>query len=139
MPSPFPGMDPYLEGYLWPDVHNRLVVEIARRLAPLLRPRYVARIEVSVVKDENPEAEIGILYPDIEVLRNRARTRDVQDDREAEKGTGLATILTAPITIPRLDPIEVRLSRIEVRDTSGDELVTTIEILSPVNKRGKGL
>lgn len=21
MPSPFPGMDPYLEGYLWPDVH----------------------------------------------------------------------------------------------------------------------
>jgi hypothetical protein len=19
MPSPFPGMDPYLEGYLWPD------------------------------------------------------------------------------------------------------------------------
>ncbi|MEK7784049.1 MAG: DUF4058 family protein, partial [Chloroflexota bacterium] len=22
MPSPFPGMDPYLEGYLWPDVHH---------------------------------------------------------------------------------------------------------------------
>ncbi len=24
MPSPFPGMDPYLEGYLWPDVHQAL-------------------------------------------------------------------------------------------------------------------
>ena len=22
MPSPFPGMNPYLEGYLWADVHN---------------------------------------------------------------------------------------------------------------------
>ncbi|HRI60134.1 MAG TPA: DUF4058 family protein, partial [Saprospiraceae bacterium] len=22
MKSPFPGMDPYLEGYIWPDVHN---------------------------------------------------------------------------------------------------------------------
>src|SRR5215211_5821787 len=26
MPSPFPGMDPYLEGYLWPDAHNALAL-----------------------------------------------------------------------------------------------------------------
>jgi hypothetical protein len=26
MPSPFPGMDPYLEApELWPDVHHRLI------------------------------------------------------------------------------------------------------------------
>src|SRR5438552_9883849 len=24
IPSLFPGMDPYLQGYLWPDVHHRL-------------------------------------------------------------------------------------------------------------------
>ena len=24
MPSPFPGMDPYLEGYMWADVHHEL-------------------------------------------------------------------------------------------------------------------
>ncbi len=29
MPSPFPGMDPYLEGHLWPDVHSALGVEAA--------------------------------------------------------------------------------------------------------------
>ena len=68
MSSPFPGTDPYLEGHLWPDVHRALAGEIRRRLVPLLRPRYVARLEVYVVEDETPEIEIGILYPDVEVL-----------------------------------------------------------------------
>ena len=30
MPSPFPGMDPYLEGSAWMGVHTELSVEIAR-------------------------------------------------------------------------------------------------------------
>jgi hypothetical protein len=34
-------MDPYLEGSLWTTVHIQLSVEIARLLAPLLRPRYI--------------------------------------------------------------------------------------------------
>ena len=33
MPSPFPGMDPYLEGSLWATVHFQLSAEIARQLA----------------------------------------------------------------------------------------------------------
>ena len=36
MPSPFPGMDPYLEGYLWPDVHSALASKIRQTLIPLL-------------------------------------------------------------------------------------------------------
>ncbi|MFP4437023.1 MAG: DUF4058 family protein [Chloroflexaceae bacterium] len=40
MPSPFPGMDLYLEGYLWPDVHHRLATALSRQLPPRLRPRY---------------------------------------------------------------------------------------------------
>ncbi len=63
MPSPFPGMDPYLEGYLWPDVHHRLATQISDQLMPVLRPRYVARIEIQVVQDATPEADIGIMYP----------------------------------------------------------------------------
>ena len=31
MPSPFPGMDPYLEGDLWTTLHVQLAVEIARQ------------------------------------------------------------------------------------------------------------
>src|SRR6185503_13329418 len=45
-PSPFPGMDPYLElPSLWPDVHARIIYELARTLRPLVRPRYHLRFE----------------------------------------------------------------------------------------------
>ena len=41
MPSPFPGMDPYLENpELWGEVHNRSIVAIADAIAPSLRPKY---------------------------------------------------------------------------------------------------
>ena len=71
MPSPYPGMDPYLEGYLWPDVHHRLATQISDQLTPQLRPRYVAHIEIQVVVDDEPEGEVGIMYPDVEVVRAR--------------------------------------------------------------------
>lgn len=46
MPTPFPGVDPYLERpSLWPDVHNRPLVLLAAQLAPLLRPHYYAALE----------------------------------------------------------------------------------------------
>ena len=53
MPSPFPGMDPYLEGYLWPDVHQALAAKIRQQLAPRLRPRYVTRLGLAVLREEH--------------------------------------------------------------------------------------
>ena len=72
MPSPFPGMDPYLEGYLWPDVHSALAHTIRQQLAPQIQPKYVARLEISVIEDQSPAAEIGIMYPDVEVIKTTA-------------------------------------------------------------------
>ncbi|MCP2732105.1 DUF4058 family protein [Limnofasciculus baicalensis] len=72
MPSPFPGMDPYLEGYLWSDVHSSLANKIRQHLTPKLRPHYTARLAIYLVEDTTPEAEIGILYPDVEILRMSA-------------------------------------------------------------------
>ena len=47
MPTPFPGMDPYLEHPdMWRDVHHRLIVTLADHLAPALRPRYRVKVEV---------------------------------------------------------------------------------------------
>lgn len=44
MPSPFPGMDPYLEERaVWPDVHTSLMTYIREALQPQIRPKYVAR------------------------------------------------------------------------------------------------
>ena len=46
MPTPFPGMDPYLgRSDLWPDVHNSLITALRDELAPLVRPRYCVSIE----------------------------------------------------------------------------------------------
>ena len=52
MPSPFPGMDPYLEGSLWMSIHSQLTAEIARQLAPKLRPKYLALTTERFVLDE---------------------------------------------------------------------------------------
>jgi hypothetical protein len=133
-------MDPYLEGYLWPDVHHRLATQISDQLMPMLRPRYVARIEIQVVQDATPEADIGIMYPDVEVVRAHQHS----DERPpASSGTGeraaeALSITPTSLSVPLLD-VEVRLATVEIRDTAHNRLVTSIEILSPVNKREPGL
>ncbi|MBI4618536.1 MAG: DUF4058 family protein [Planctomycetes bacterium] len=43
MPSPFPGMDPRLEGYEWESFHAPLLTNLADALVPQVRPRYTVR------------------------------------------------------------------------------------------------
>lgn len=138
MPSPFPGMDPYLEGYLWVDVHNALASKIRQQLAPQIQPAYAVRLEVYLVQDTTPESEIGILYPDVEVLRQKSAVpASTGSLRSIEHGNLLVT--PAPLTLPLLPPIDVRIPTVEIRDTARNTLITSIEILSPVNKREPGI
>lgn len=135
MPSPFPGMDPYLEGYLWPDVHSALANKIRQQLTPLLRPKYTARLEVYLAEDPFPEGEIGILYPDVEVLEAPTRQRP-----EQSTANGSTLTITPPaLALPVPQAVQVRLTSVEIRDTAKNRLVTSIEILSPINKREPGL
>jgi hypothetical protein len=72
--SPFPGMDPYLEGStLWPDVHNRLMNIFAEQLTPLLVPKYVAELDTQIVidsfGDSGPETES--VLPDVTITQPR--------------------------------------------------------------------
>ncbi|MEO0539257.1 MAG: DUF4058 family protein [Cyanobacteria bacterium P01_A01_bin.105] len=131
MPSPFPGMDPYLEGYLWPDVHHELASQVRRQLTPQLRPKYAAQIEVNVVEDMPPESEFGIFYPDVNVVKTPVKA-------EKPNSGGLA-VTTANVTLPVIQPIPTRLSSVQIRDVAKNLLVTSIEIISPVNKREPGL
>ncbi|MEG4282633.1 DUF4058 family protein [Microcoleus sp. A006_D1] len=49
MPSPFPGIDPYLEHpELWPGIHHLLINQIARFLCPQLRPKYLVDVKVRI-------------------------------------------------------------------------------------------
>src|SRR5207244_12246581 len=46
MPSPFPGMDPFLEtNPIFQELHTQMLAEMQALLQPQLRPRYVARLE----------------------------------------------------------------------------------------------
>lgn len=141
MPSPFPGIDPYLEGYLWPDVHHALATKIRQKLTPLLRPRYAARLEVYVAEDSFPESEIGILYPDVEVMQLSQRGTPINNtiNNNINEFSSQTAITPAALTLPIPQPVSVRLATVEIRDTAKNLLVSCIEILSPVNKREPGL
>jgi hypothetical protein len=131
-------MDPYLEGYLWPDVHQALASKIRQLLTPLLRPRYTVRLGVYVVEDRTPESEIGIMYPDIEVL-TRVHESSVPPTSPADSPKQARIPTPATITLPVIASVEVQIVRVEIRDTADNRLVTCVEILSPVNKRDPGL
>ncbi|BDA72288.1 hypothetical protein CAL7716_064540 [Calothrix sp. PCC 7716] len=85
MPSPFPGMNPYLEAAdLWSGLHGRLIITIADILSLLLRPNYFVAVEERIYE-------------------------------------------------------EIKERYLEVKRVETKEVVTTIEILSPKNKRaGEG-
>lgn len=134
MKSPFPGMDPFLEGYLWPDVHNHLAAVVSELLAPQIAPKYVSRLNTYTVQDTSPETEIGIMYPDVGVLRRNNLLK------EPEVAYGSRSLITEPtVIIPDNKAIQVNIPVIEIRDVAKNRLITAIEIFSPVNKRKPGL
>lgn len=68
MPSPFPGMDPYLEHpHFYGDLHQNLAVCLANQLSPILRPKYVARLNTRDVLDHPDEEELRVMFPDVAV------------------------------------------------------------------------
>src|SRR4051812_16586526 len=60
MPSPFPGMDPYLEGPQWTSCQLVLSVEIARQLNSELASHNVARTSEAVTPDGTRHLTIEI-------------------------------------------------------------------------------
>ena len=133
MKSPFPGMNPWLEGYIWPDVHQELASAIRALLAPQITPKYVARIAIATIMDYEPESEIGITYPDVELMQRN------QTLEEPTATYGNSTLTEPTVLMPYKLPITLRVPIVEVRDTAYNKLVTAIEILSPVNKRNPNL
>ena len=132
MKSPFPGMNPWLEGYLWPDVHSDLASAIRAILAPQIAPKYVARLAIAAYSDHDPESEIGITYPDVEVMQ--------RDNIAKEPAVAYGNrITTEPTILSPFLPIEQKIVSIEIRDVEHNKLVTAIEILSPINKRKPNL
>jgi hypothetical protein len=131
MPSPFPGMDPYLEHpRTWTNLHHRLITAIAIAIAPQVRPKYRVVVEESMYQT-NGQDSVLIGMPDVAVV-----------NRQSTRSTGTAVALQLPtqplsVTLPIVQTI--RQGYLEIREIATDAVVTVLEVLSPVNKRsGRG-
>ena len=74
MPSPFPGMDPFIEMQEWSDFHARYMTVLSELLTPQVRPRYVVRVERRVYL-EQPFDEPDQAIPDVAILERRGISR----------------------------------------------------------------
>jgi hypothetical protein len=135
--SPFPGMDPYLEGDLWQEFHDRLANQISEQLLPRLRPKYVALLSKRYVINQSVFGIAAlpserVIYPDVSL----AEARQVREMAE----TAYREAPVAAPTVEVLSPVpeEVPVPSVEIRDVAERRLVTVIEIFSPANKHGKG-
>ncbi len=124
MPSPFPGMDPYIErSAIWGDFHDRFVAYFCGALQPLLRPRYVAltRDRLYVIESERP------IYPDVSLVRTSSPERPY--------ATGTAVLEPDAPAVFELWREEIRQPLIHIIEpAAGNRIVTAIEVLSPDNK-----
>jgi Protein of unknown function (DUF4058) len=133
MPSPFPGMDPYLEAPdIWPDLHEALAGEMRAELNLLLPQPYYARLEVrpevGIVEDAGTARRI---VPDVAVIKPSdaptAPATVTVSQRRATISASVEVIVAAEA---------LRHQVVEIRDASrGHKLITLIEIVSPSNKR----
>lgn len=131
MPSPFPGMDPYLDHpSAWPNVHHRLITAIADDLAPQLLPKYQVLVEERIYQVE-PQDSILIGAPDVLIQQLHADTEI--------SAVAVASPATEPLSVTLTLPETVRQGYLEVREIATGQVITVIEVLSPANKRsGKG-
>ena len=134
MKSPFPGMDPYLEQH-WGDVHQAFITYVRDALQTRLPAELRARMQERVYV-EFPEEGRREFYPDVRVFEYPGRRSGSGELRVEETG-GVA--VADPVVVD-LDIETKTESYIEVIDVkSGHRVVTTIEVLSPSNKRpGEG-
>ena len=135
MPSPFPGMDPYLENpEFWSEVHHRLITAIAINLAPPLRPKYQVAIEkrtyLAALEDN---VMVGI--PDATIYSRQKENLQPPAQTSSYPTTTLPT--PVQVEVPMLE--EVREGYLEIRENATKQVITVVEVLSPKNKRsGEG-
>jgi hypothetical protein len=129
MPSPFPGMDPYLEDpAVWPDVHHELISTIRELLNQTIRPKYIARVEERVYMEfEDAPDHTSQRVPDVRIdLPGKSTQTAVRKPRRKR------VAIAEPVVFHEDDP--VREGRVEILELKSRRVVTVIEVLSPANK-----
>jgi len=128
MPSPFPGMNPYLEqDSAWQDFHQRFVFSVAEAVGAQVRPDYMVKLEESLFIHE--------LSAEERFLLGRADNAIVRSGLHSEtRAAGITIAAPYHATLPVAVDIE-KHGYVEIRDRDSRELITVVEMLSPSNKR----
>ena len=130
MPSPLPGMDPWVElPAVFPDFHDRLIACMSEALNLVLPAPYYAGIAQRIWIDESArhtQPDVNVVYPEF----YPGRGNGVERSAEMDESDTDSMVFTLPVEEVSETYLEIRVAR-----ENGDELVTTIEILSFANKR----
>ncbi len=126
MPSPFPGMNPYLEKpNFWGDFHNSLIYAMRATLNRMLPSTYFAAIEERIYI--LPDEKYTYIY-DVGV------TNPLNPGAISVRGGAALAELDAPFRVGQYLE-EIRESYLEIRsDKECGPIVTAVELLSPTNK-----
>lgn len=133
MPSPFPGMDPYLEQpTFWSSFHSRLIIAIADAIEPQLGSQYYVEVETRTYQSDDSEDGLLIGIPDAIIFSNQS-ARSTEEQPMAGDGSTATQPRPERVEVPM--PLLVNERYLEVREIVTDEVITVIELLSPKNKR----
>lgn len=132
MPSPFPGMDPYLEEPgLWPDVHHELISVARELLQDRVSPKYLVRVEERVyVAGPDDETRLQRI-PDVHVV---AAPKHGGALKAAPAGSVAVLERADPIEVQVELEEEVREARLNVISRDDRSIVAVIEVISPANR-----
>jgi hypothetical protein len=124
-------MDPYLESpEFFHDVHILLIAQLTEILNTHLPEGFSARMEERVYVGSDEPYD-----PDVAILR-------LSSAPNVPTASSSVAVAARPTVAPRRIPLAVweeRLQHIEIVTARGRRrVITAIEVLSPVNKRGKG-
>src|SRR5262249_18585136 len=136
MPSPFPVLDPFIESCgLWGDFHDRLIGALLHLLEESLPRHYVARMNQRsyiVLAEENGKGEHSFL-PDVSVSTSTSRP-------PARAQASEATTATEPVLLRAFIEEDFEEKFIDIFELEPERrLVTSIEVLSPSNKKRRSL
>jgi hypothetical protein len=132
MPSPFPGMDPYIENPdLWGDFHGNLIPALRNALNAVLPRQYIATTDRHAWVERVGSEDVAHLG-----------TPDVQVSKQPGRPNGAVAVAAPVSTSSTLSPhiIQLPLARkqgspyLRIVDRTYRRVVSVVELLSPANK-----
>ena len=131
MPSPFPGMDPYVEATgVWQTFHHAFLTSCHDLLNERLPEGDVATLtqRVELIDEEDLGLRTRIVGPDVAVLH---------DPQSSQPGKFAVSATLEPLTLPQAtewldEPKQVYIQIVHLPE---QRVVTDVELLSPSNKR----